>query len=129
VWCTLTNTNALIPLGQYGHLVDAVRQSDKQQVILKKSKPSIHPYEVEIGRFLSSEELLATRANHAVPIHDVLKPPGDNDLVLIVMPLLRTFEDPQFETVGEAIDFFGQIFEVRSSPVPVKLTSDMRNKG
>jgi hypothetical protein len=113
-------------IGQYRHLIDAVRESDSQYVIIKRLRLSIHPHEVEIGRFLSS---LATRGNHAVPVLDVLQPPGDNDLVLIVMPLLRTFGDPPFETVGEAIDFFGQIFKVRSSPVPVKLTSDMRNRG
>jgi hypothetical protein len=47
-----------------------------------------------------------------VPIYDVLEPPGEADLNLIVMPLLRPFENPPFETVGEAVDFFGQVFQV-----------------
>jgi hypothetical protein len=99
---------------QNGHLMDAVRDSDKRHVILKRSRPSSHPQEVEIGRFLSSGGLLDARENHSVPIYDVLQPPGEEDLNLIVMPLLRPFNDPPFETIGETVDFFAQIFEVRS---------------
>jgi serine/threonine protein kinase len=49
-----------------------------------------------------------------VPILDVLHPPGEDDIMLIVMPLLRSLDSPPFDTVGEAVDFFTQIFEVRS---------------
>ena len=38
--------------------------------------------------------------------------PDDHDVSIIVLPLLRQFNDPPFETVGEAVDFFRQIFEV-----------------
>jgi hypothetical protein len=92
--------------------MDAVRDSDQKHVILKQSMPSNHPFEVEIGKYLSSGELLEDRGNHSVPIYDVLEPPGEADLNLIVMPLLRPFENPPFETVGEAVDFFGQVFQV-----------------
>ncbi|KAJ6538806.1 hypothetical protein DFH09DRAFT_1397385 [Mycena vulgaris] len=38
-------------------------------------------------------------------------PPGFDNFHILVMPLLRTFGDPRFETIGEGVDFFGQIFE------------------
>ena len=37
--------------------MDATRISDGASVALKSIKPSVHPYEVEIGTYLSSEPL------------------------------------------------------------------------
>jgi hypothetical protein len=50
--------------------------------------------------------------NHCVPIYDVLRLPDDDDKVILVMPLLRSWCEPEFETVGEGIHFFRQLFEV-----------------
>ena len=75
---------------------------------------SEHPYEVEIATFLSSEPLVANPQNHCIPIYDVLEVPDDPDKAILVMPLTRSFNRPRFQTVGEAIDFFSQFFEVRS---------------
>ena len=36
----------------------------------------------------------------------------DTDTQLMVMPLLRVYDDPRMDTVGEAIAFFRQAFEV-----------------
>jgi hypothetical protein len=47
-----------------------------------------------------------------VPIYEFLKVPGDDDKVILVMPLLRGWDRPEFETVGEGVDFFRQLFEV-----------------
>jgi hypothetical protein len=47
-----------------------------------------------------------------VPIYEVLKVPGEDDKVILVMPLLRDWDSPPFETVGEGVDFFQQLFEV-----------------
>jgi len=46
-----------------------------------------------------------------VPIYEVLEVPGDSDAKVLVMPLLRAFDDPRLETVGEAVEFFRQVFE------------------
>ena len=97
-----------------GPVMDATRISDNQFVLLKSVKKSIHPYEVEIGRFLSSPPLADDSQNHCVPIYDVLQDPNDDDIVIIVMPLLRRYNDPRFDTIGEAVSFFSQIFEVSS---------------
>lgn len=93
--------------------MDAIRLSDGAHILLKWIRPSEHPYEVEIGTFFSSKPLSENRQNHCIPICDVLKVPGDDDKVILVMPMLRRFNQPQFRTYGEAVDFFTQFFEVR----------------
>jgi hypothetical protein len=37
----------------------------------------------------------------------------DDEKIILVMPLLREYYDPRFDTVGEVIEFFQQVFEVR----------------
>lgn len=70
----------------------------------------VRPHETEISKMFSSAELSTDLRNHCVPVYDVLQAPED-DLVIIVMPLLRQCDDPPFDTVGEAIRFFQEMFE------------------
>ncbi|KAJ7088720.1 kinase-like domain-containing protein [Mycena belliarum] len=49
--------------------------------------------------------------NHAVPILETLEVPDDKHITIIVMPLLRKYCQPRFDTFGEAVDFFSQIIE------------------
>jgi hypothetical protein len=49
--------------------------------------------------------------NHCVPILDVLAVP-DEERDIIVMPLLRRYSNPPFETFGEVVDCLRQLFEV-----------------
>ncbi|KAL4061838.1 hypothetical protein V8B97DRAFT_1999172 [Scleroderma yunnanense] len=94
-----------------GAILDGTRLSDGAYVTFKIVSNSDHPYEVEIGRFLSSEQLRRDPTNHCIPIYDVLSVPDDQDKVIIVMPLLREYTSPPFDTVGEAIECFRQLFE------------------
>ncbi|CCM03211.1 uncharacterized protein FIBRA_05335 [Fibroporia radiculosa] len=96
---------------QRSQIIDATRIADGDMVALKKVEISKHPYEVEIGNFLSSEPFISHPRNHCVPIYEVLRVPDDSDVVLLVMPLLRRFNSPRFQTIGEAIEFFHQVFE------------------
>lgn len=67
---------------------------------------------------MSSEPLASDPRNHCVPIFDVLDVPAtetDRAERLLVMPLLRRFDDPSFETFGEAMAFFVQMIEVNPS--------------
>jgi len=77
--------------------------------MLKKIKKKDHPHEETIGNLFS--DLGPSPANHCVPILRVLHPPDDEDLVIIAMPLLRRLDSPRFDTIGEAVEFFRQIFE------------------
>lgn len=95
--------------------MDATRISDNTVVSLKRIKRDIHPHEVEIALYFSTEPLASHPRNHCVPIYEVLDVPDDENEVIIVMPFLREYNDPRFKSVGEAVEFFRQIFEVRES--------------
>ncbi|KAI0041040.1 hypothetical protein FA95DRAFT_1501972 [Auriscalpium vulgare] len=92
-------------------LMDAVRSSDGAYVVIKQipSGPGVH--EVEVNRLLSSPALASDPANHSAPILDVLEVPDEPGQQLIVMPQLRPYYDPKFDTIGEAVAFFHQIIE------------------
>lgn len=71
--------------------------------------------EVEIAQYLNLEPLRSDPRNTTVPVLDVLDVPAtdrDDTAKLLVMPLLRRWDDPWFETFGEAIAFFTQMFNV-----------------
>ncbi|KAG1843659.1 hypothetical protein F4604DRAFT_1596655, partial [Suillus subluteus] len=89
-------------------VLDATRVSDGAFVMLKAVRRGDHPFEVEIARYLTSIPL--DPMNHCVPILDVLHVP-DEERDIIVMPLLRCFSDPPFETFGEAVECIRQLFE------------------
>lgn len=92
--------------------MDAVRVSDNSLVSMKRISCRVHPHEVEISLFFSSEPLASHPRNRCVPIYDVLDVPDLDDEVLLVLPLLREFDDPRIKSVGEAVEFFRQLFEV-----------------
>ncbi|KAJ6559507.1 kinase-like domain-containing protein [Mycena sp. CBHHK59/15] len=95
----------------FGQVMDATRTSDGKLVALKRVDAKIHPFEAEIQLFLCSEPLAKDPRNHCSPIYEVLRTPDDPDVIILVMPFLRPFDDPNFDTFGEAVDFFQQIFE------------------
>ncbi|KAJ7782455.1 hypothetical protein DFH07DRAFT_909280 [Mycena maculata] len=92
-------------------IIDAVRMRDGLVVVLKRIQKDDHPHEVAIHSFLTSEPLASDPKNHCVPLLEVLEPPSLPGTQLLVMKLLRMYEDPHFDTVGEAVDYFRQIFE------------------
>ncbi|KAI0081952.1 hypothetical protein K474DRAFT_1655844 [Panus rudis PR-1116 ss-1] len=92
-------------------VLDATRMDDGEIVMLKRLSKKFHPHEVAIGKFFSTVPIASNPRNHCVPILDVLQVPDDDDVTIIVMPLLREFDSPKFETVGEAVAFFIQVFE------------------
>jgi len=96
---------------RYGQVIDATRNSDGKVVTLKQITRAEHPYEVDIALYFSSEDLVLNPANHCVTIHDVLALDDDDDFVIIVMPLLRPYANPRFDTIGEAVECFRQLFE------------------
>lgn len=103
---------------QASKVLDAVRARDGQIVIIKHDSKSAHPYESDIAVFLSSPALSSDPRNHCCPILEVMEDPYDADRRFIVMPLLRTYNDPKFATVGEAVEFFRQAFEVSTIILP-----------
>ncbi|KAH9937748.1 kinase-like domain-containing protein [Amylocystis lapponica] len=94
-----------------GHVVDAIRVSDGKVVMLKRTSRLTHPHEVEISQMFSSPELASEPRNHCVPVYDVIQTTDDENTSILVLPLLRGYNDPSLYTVGEVIEFLHQIFE------------------
>ncbi|TFY71477.1 hypothetical protein EVG20_g1544 [Dentipellis fragilis] len=95
-------------------IMDAMRASDGTYVTLKKldfvhSRSSTE--EVDINNYLSSHDLLSDPRNHCARAIQILQMPDEQNVYILVMPLLRPFDDPGFTTIGEAVAFFTQIFE------------------
>ncbi|KAJ7179691.1 kinase-like domain-containing protein [Mycena filopes] len=95
----------------YGKLMDAIRISDGAFVVLKRSDPEACPDEVGIAEYFSSPALTADPRNHCVPVYETFSVPDLKDAIIIVMPLLYPMDCPEFDTVGEAIECFRQLFE------------------
>ncbi|CAL1706310.1 unnamed protein product [Somion occarium] len=95
----------------HSFLLDATRISDGEVVILKKVFRQRNPYEIDMNRCFSSEPFKSHPRNHCVQIIDVLAVPDDEDISIMVMPLLRRCDDPRFETIGEVMEFLRQVFE------------------
>lgn len=68
--------------------------------------------EVDVARYLSSDELRRNTENHCVAIYDYFQDPFNPEVDYLVMPVLRPFNDPDFWAVGEVVDFATQILEV-----------------
>lgn len=84
--------------------------------MLKKVSKTYHPEEADIHEFLTADPFDSYPENHCAPLYETLQSPNDEDITLLVLPLYRRFDDPPFETVGEIVEFFRQIFEVNSEP-------------
>ena len=80
--------------------------------MIKKVYTPEHQTELEILRFFSSSSLSTKDDNFCVPIYDTLRIPDHPEFVLIVMPLLRRWNQIPFETLGEVVDFCQQAFMV-----------------
>ncbi|KAA1477310.1 hypothetical protein DENSPDRAFT_582053 [Dentipellis sp. KUC8613] len=95
-------------------IMDATRASDGAYVTLKKldfvhSRSSME--EGDVNNYLSSSDLSSDPRNHCARAIQILQMPDEDNVYILVMPLLRPFDDPKFTTIGEAVAFFTQIFE------------------
>lgn len=97
---------------QFSRIIDATRTSDGRTVTLKRIKRETHPYEADIALYFSVQTLASNPANHCVPVYEVFTLDGEDDTIIMVMPLLRPYDDPSFDTIGEAVECFRQLFEV-----------------
>ncbi|KAG9041186.1 hypothetical protein FS837_012635 [Tulasnella sp. UAMH 9824] len=90
-------------------ILDAQRISDGLVVVLKEidAKSTEGP----ITSFLSSESIKDDPRNHAVPVLDVLVDNLDDQKLLLVLPLLRRVNSPDFESVPEVLDLIQQTLE------------------
>ena len=106
--------------------MDATRRRDGKHIMLKKIYPDEGPHELMITQLFSSPAIARDPRNHCVPLLDIIEiPQNGQKLKLMVMPFLRPFNDPNFQTFGEFVAFFTQICEVRTfkhsrhEPIPI----------
>jgi len=90
-------------------IMDATVIADGSFVVMKRIDTQSE--ELDIAVWFSAEPQRSDPANHCVPVHRVLSDPNEPGWAIIVMPLLRTYDKPRFDTIGEAVAFFMQIFE------------------
>ncbi|KAF8510642.1 kinase-like domain-containing protein [Hysterangium stoloniferum] len=95
----------------YLEVMDATRISDGAPVVLKVIWTHRRSEETRIGQLFSSPGLATDPRNHCVPIYEVIDGPNIEGMQFLVMPLLRPCLNPPFVTIGEAVEFFRQIFE------------------
>ena len=81
----------------------------------------MNPYEVDIGLYFSSESLASHPENHCIPFYEILSL-DDNETAIVVMPLLRSYANPPFDTFGEVVECFRQLFEVGRTKTIIQST-------
>ncbi|KAJ3005556.1 hypothetical protein NUW54_g4286 [Trametes sanguinea] len=59
----------------------------------------------------SDEPLASNPHNHCIPIYDLLQSPINDNVAFLVMPFLRQYNNPRFDTVGEVIECMSQLLE------------------
>ena len=100
--------------------MDAVRTSDNTFVTIKRIKA--RSTELDIYRYLSSEERSRDIDNYCVPILEDFPDDTDPDTHFIVMPLLRRCNNPDFSFVDEVLDFMKQTLKVNTRPIFLPIT-------
>jgi len=93
-------------------LLDAKDVKTNRAVCIKMIRKKTS--ELEIGRYLvpHSPDTPQCSRNHCVPIVDAFHDSTIHEVRYIVMPLLRSFDDPEFGAIGEIVDFVTQVLEV-----------------
>ncbi|KAN0131631.1 Protein kinase-like domain containing protein [Lactarius tabidus] len=87
-------------------LVDATRIADGKLVYIKQVVTGDE--ESRLMLVLNSHE---DPANHTVTILDTFVDTTDETISYLVMPFLRLFDEPPFESIGEILDFADQVLE------------------
>nr|VWP01567.1 Efflux pump FUB11 (Fusaric acid biosynthesis protein 11) [Ganoderma boninense] len=87
-------------------VIDASRLSDEFRVAIKYTDSDTK--ELHIARYVTDHH---SARNHCVPVLEIMDDPLEPHMSLMVMPYLRPFNDPEFGTIDEAMDFIRQSLE------------------
>lgn len=99
---------------KYSQICDSIHIPTGTPVALKAWEKLPHRHEEQIHQFLTTEDMLSDPRNNCIPLLDVLTPPDeDPNMRILVMPFLRPFYSPHFDTIGEALECIRQLFEVK----------------
>ncbi|KAI0800216.1 kinase-like domain-containing protein [Fomes fomentarius] len=87
-------------------VIDARRAQDNALVVVKSVRKGSE--EIDIAQFFASS---CEPDNHCISILDVIPDPLNPEWCFITMPFLRACNDPDFEHIGEVVDFVDQTLE------------------
>lgn len=89
-------------------LVVAIHEPSGQLVCIKGVQSSLQEHRI-LQQFADHP---GHSQNHCVPLLDVFQDPDDPEVTYMVMPYLHPINKPPFVTVGDVMDFVGQMLEV-----------------
>jgi hypothetical protein len=92
--------------------MDAIRDSDNMQVAFKRIDLDRYSHEMEIAKFLCSDQLATDPRNHCAPLLDVIDVPDSPRENVLVYQWYLPVNCPPFETIGDSLEFFRQVLEV-----------------
>jgi serine/threonine protein kinase len=102
-----------VSVHQKGGLLDATEARENgKNVFIKRVDSRTHPKEVKIASRLGLPEKQKDKRNHCVPILAIFSDDRDPWYQYIVMPVLRPFNEPNFTSFGEVVDYVNQTLEV-----------------
>ncbi|TFK20531.1 other/AgaK1 protein kinase [Coprinopsis marcescibilis] len=90
---------------------DAITVKNDKHVVLKRIDERKYPREIDILQYFSRAEIAADPRNRCIPLLQVLQAPDDDGHRIAVMPILRQYDRPEFDSVGEVVDFIRQLLE------------------
>ncbi|KAH9834123.1 kinase-like domain-containing protein [Rhodofomes roseus] len=100
------DTNYIHP---FPHLTDATRISDGKLVSIKRVFSN--SVEVKIATYLRNPLFEKDTRNHCVPILDLFQDDKNASISYMVMPFLRWFDRPSFDSVDDVLDLGEQLLE------------------
>lgn len=92
-------------------VLDAIRRHDGLVVCIKMIQDYRKQRQVQITQYFSTRRMTEDSRNHVVPLYDVFIDSITPHIQYMVMPVLRRFDDPEFVTVGEVVEFISQVLE------------------
>jgi hypothetical protein len=108
--------------------MDARRIDDNYAVMIKRIDPHKNPAEINSTTALSGWTNACDPRNKCVLVHAVNMHREDRHK-LMIMPRLRPWDNPGFDTMGEAVGFFKQIIEVCRAPPVHHSHTDASHQG
>ncbi|KAL1945390.1 hypothetical protein VTO73DRAFT_2241 [Trametes versicolor] len=92
----------------YYQVIDATRSFNNELVAIKSFRTDEDRQEMEIAQIFAT---INDPMNHCVAVHHILPDPFNPHLALMVMPYLRPCDDPNWNVLGDVVDFVGQTLE------------------
>ena len=90
--------------------MDALRVTDNKFVYLKRVPKN--STEVQIAKFFSTEDRMRDPRNHCAPVLEYFEDEKLPEYGIIVTPLYREFDIPEFDSIDEVLEFIRQTLEV-----------------